>query len=116
MTTIRLIAGREITTRWQQKGFRIGLAVAVVIVALGALAPRLVNGLGDSTITVGVSGTNATALASAVNQAASAQKQKVNVVVTSPADAMSKVEKGAWAAAIVGDTKSIQSNGLPKPG
>ena len=34
MTTIRLIAGREITTRWQQKGFRIGLAVAVVIVAL----------------------------------------------------------------------------------
>ena len=70
MTTIRLIAGREITTRWQQKGFRIGLAVAVVIVALGALAPRLVKGLGDNTITVGVSGTNATALASAVNQGA----------------------------------------------
>jgi ABC-2 type transport system permease protein len=111
MMTIRLIAGREITTRWQQKGFRIGLAVAVVIVALGALAPRLVNGLGDSTITVGVSGTNATALASAVNQAASAQKQKVNVVVTSPADAMSKVEKGAWTAAIVGDTKIVAKEG-----
>jgi len=84
MTTIRLIAGREITTRWQQKGFRIGLAVAVVIVALGALAPRLVKGIGENTITVGVSGANATALASAVSQAASAQDQKVNVVVTSP--------------------------------
>jgi hypothetical protein len=39
MTTIRLIAGREITTRWQQKGFRIGLAVAVVIVALRRWRP-----------------------------------------------------------------------------
>jgi len=111
MTTIRLIAGREITTRWQQKGFRIGLAVAVVIVALGALAPRLVKGLGDNAITVGVSGTNATALASAVNQGASAQNQKVNVVVTTPADAMSKVEKGAWEAAIVGDTKIVAKEG-----
>ena len=35
-------------------GFRIGLAVAVVIVALGALAPRLVKGIGDNAITVGV--------------------------------------------------------------
>jgi ABC-2 type transport system ATP-binding protein len=84
MTTVRLIAGREITTRWQQKGFRIGLAIAVVIVALGALAPRLIKGIGDNAITVGVSGTNAQALASAVSQAASAQDQTVNVVVTSP--------------------------------
>jgi ABC-2 type transport system permease protein len=111
MTTVRLIAGREITTRWQQKGFRIGLAIAVVIVALGALAPRLIKGIGDNAITVGVSGTNAQALASAVSQAASAQDQTVNVVVTSPEDALSKVEKGAWDAAIVGDTKIIAKEG-----
>ena len=111
MTTVRLIAGREITTRWQQKGFRIGLAIAVVIVALGALAPRLIKGIGDNAITVGVSGTNAQALASAVSQAASAQDQTVNVVVTSPEDALSKVEKGAWDAAIVRDTKIIAKEG-----
>ncbi|HVD88424.1 MAG TPA: ABC transporter permease, partial [Jatrophihabitantaceae bacterium] len=111
MTTVRLIAGREITTRWQQKGFRIGLAIAVVIVALGALAPRLIKGIGDNAITVGVSGTNAQALASAVSQAASAQDLTVNVVVTSAEDAMSKVEKGAWDAAIVSDTKIIAKEG-----
>ena len=111
MTTVRLIAGREITTRWQQKGFRIGLAIAVVIVALGALAPRLIKGIGDNAITVGVSGTNAQALASVVSQAASAQDLTVNVVVTSPEDAMSKVEKGAWDAAIVSDTKIIAKEG-----
>jgi ABC-2 type transport system permease protein len=111
MTTVRLIAGREITTRWQQKGFRIGLAIAVVIVALGALAPRLIKGIGDNAITVGVSGTNAQALASAVSQAASAQDETVNVVLTSPEDALSKVEKGAWDAAIVGDTKIIAKEG-----
>ncbi len=103
MTPIRLVARREMTARWQQKAFRIGLAIAVVIVALGALAPRLIRGLGDNTITVGVSGSNATSLAAAVQQAAAAQNLTVDVVVTSPEEASSNVEKGGWDAAIVSD-------------
>jgi ABC-2 type transport system permease protein len=114
MTSVGLIARREVTARWQQKAFRIGLAVAVVIVALGALAPRLLRGVGDNTSTVGISGSNATALAAAVRQAASAQDLSVDVVVTSPEEASSNVEKGSWDAAIVSDTKIVAQAGDSK--
>lgn len=114
--TVRLIARREIVARWQQKGFRIGLLVAVVIVALAAFAPRVLRGFGDSTTRLGVSGSDATAVSAAVRQAADAQGIAVEVTVTSGADARSKVAAGSFDAALVDDaqivTKTSDSRGV----
>jgi ABC-2 type transport system permease protein len=104
---VRLIARREIVARWQQRAFRIGLAVAVVIVALAALAPRVFRGVGDSTTSVGVSGSRAPDLATAIGQEADSQGLRVDVTVTSPEEAQRRMDQGSWDAAIIDETRIV---------
>jgi ABC-2 type transport system permease protein len=104
---VSLIARREIVARRQQKAFRIGLAVALVIVALAAFAPRVLRGSGESTTRLGVSGADAAAVSVAVRQVADVQDLAVEVTVTSSADARAKVVAGRFDAALVGDTQIV---------
>jgi ABC-2 type transport system permease protein len=74
---VRLIAGREITSRLQQKGFRFGALVFIVLIGVVALLPKFIGG-GDSSTTfdVGIVTQDRTGPAAADIRAAIAQLQQ----------------------------------------
>lgn len=101
-SAVWLIARREIVTRWQQKGFRIGLAVTLVIVALAAAVPKLfAGGSGPTAYDVAVTGSAPPGFDRALR--ASAQAQRVTVRVhqaPTAAGAPDRVRSGDWDAAV----------------
>lgn len=101
-SAVWLIARREIATRWQQKGFRIGLAVALVIVALAAAAPRVfAGGGGPTTYDVAVTGSAPAGFDRALQASAQAQRTTIRVHQTpSAAGARDRVSSGDWDAAV----------------
>lgn len=98
---VGLIARREITSRIQQKGFRIGFAVTLLIVAIAALLPRFVGGGGPTTYDLGMVGGTQPIRAAILDLAA---QRHVTVRLhdgASPAQAEARVASGAWDAALV---------------
>ncbi len=103
---IRLMAGREITTRTQQKSFRIGLAVTLLIIAVVALLPRFLGGHA-TTYDLALVGDDVRPVSAAVAQLADQRHQKVRVHQTSAAEAQQKVRDGKWDAALINGTQII---------
>lgn len=100
--TVALIARREIVGRWQQRGYRISLAVTLLIAVIAVIIPSFFSG-GDSSAKsydIGVA-SDAGRLATVLPVAARAQQVEVRVHRASVDDARSKVENGGWDAAVL---------------
>lgn len=109
---VTLIAQREITTRTQQKGFRIGLGVTVLLIAIVALLPRFLGDSGPTTYDVGVSGPDRAAVAAALTTLGGQRSIDVRVhPADSAAQAEQKVRSGDWDAALIGDDRIIARSG-----
>lgn len=92
---VPLIASREITSRLQQRGYRIGLAIGLVVAIAAVSLPALFKSSpGPKTYDVGIA-TAAPGLESALGAA------RVRVHRTSPPVAEQKVRDGAWDAALL---------------
>ncbi|MCW2527103.1 MAG: ABC-type Na+ efflux pump permease component-like protein [Pseudonocardiales bacterium] len=104
---VALIARREITTRTQQRGFRIGLGVTLLLIAIVAVLPRFIGG-SSTKYDVGVGGPNASAISSTVSSLAGQRNLKVVVhPVKSVDEAASKVRSGSWDAALADDSRIL---------
>ena len=101
VTAIRLIAGRELSTRLRSKAFRVMTAVVLLVIVATVLAFHLLPGLGSGTTRVGVVSSGA-ATAAAVQQAGAAVGQEMSVTsVATVADGRSQVDQGSLAALVV---------------
>lgn len=106
--SLGLIARREITTRTQQKGFRIGFGVTLLLVAIVALLPRFIGGSGRPTFDIGLSGADSASVGTALDTLA--RQRDVEVRVHPGGDAASaerQVRSGRWDAALVDDARII---------
>ncbi|HVU93140.1 MAG TPA: ABC transporter permease, partial [Jatrophihabitans sp.] len=94
-SAVLLIAMREVTTRLQQRGYRIGLGIGVLVVVVAVALPGVFSGKDEpSRYDVGV----------AVRQPALAQTLAagpVRVHRADPAAAEQKVRSGTWDAAVL---------------
>ncbi|RCG23421.1 ABC transporter permease [Sphaerisporangium album] len=107
MNAVTLVARREIDVRSRTKGFRYGLLVTAVLVAVLAALPKLIGGGSD--YTVGLAGQQADRLQAAL-AAQAAQAGDVTVTVTRYADeaaARKGVEDGDVEAAVVDNATVI---------
>ncbi|WP_375497480.1 ABC transporter permease [uncultured Jatrophihabitans sp.] len=101
MNPVLLIARREITTRIQQRGYRIGFGIALVVVVLACVLPSLFSGDdGPAHYDVGIA-TSAPGLPRALETLARAQGARVTVHTVSAADARSKVRDKKLDAAVL---------------
>lgn len=107
MSPVLLIARREITSRLQQKGFRIGLAVTVVIIALAALVPRLLGGNSQKSYDIAVSGTRGAEVATALRSVAETQNVTVKLHAVGADEARAKVRAGDWDVAVIDDAQIV---------
>jgi ABC-2 type transport system permease protein len=98
---VMLVARREVVSRLQQKGYRIGVLVTWVIIAVGVALPKLIGGSGPATYSIAVAGTHQAEVAQAVRTVAAAEHVSVTVHDTSAADARAKVRAGTWDAAVI---------------
>ncbi|MGI8881558.1 MAG: ABC transporter permease [Jatrophihabitans sp.] len=105
-SNVRLMASREITTRTQQKSFRIGLAVTLLIIAIVALLPRFLGGHA-TTYDLAIVGGDAKPVSAAVSQLADQRHQKVRLHEADEGEARQKVHDGKWDAALIGNTQII---------
>lgn len=96
---ITLIARREVSSRLQQKSFRIGLLVTLVLIAVVAVLPRFLAGH-ETTSKIGVSGANSQQLSDAVTAVAGAAHEKISVHVDSAGAVEAKVKSGDWDAGL----------------
>ncbi|MFB9246687.1 ABC transporter permease [Sphaerisporangium melleum] len=112
MNTILLVARREIGVRGRTKGYRYGLLVTAVLVAVLAMLPKLLGGPDDHT--VGLAGARADRLQAALT-AQTAQDDDLSITVTRYPDeaaARAAVAAGDVEAAIVDDAKVISTTVL----
>ncbi|SDI97500.1 ABC-2 type transport system permease protein [Frankineae bacterium MT45] len=94
------MARREIVVRLQQRGFRIGLAVAVVIIALAAAAPKIIGNHAASTSKIGIVG-GSDELRTYLTATAAQAGQKIELHQADTAEATAKVHSGEWDAAVI---------------
>jgi len=100
--TVGLIARREITTRLQQKGYRISVGVTLLIVMAACIVPSFIGGSGKSkTYDIGLSSMSAP-LGRALASTASTLHITLRLHASTAAQAQSKVHAGDWDAAVVG--------------
>jgi ABC-2 type transport system permease protein len=96
-----LIARREITTRLQQKGYRIGFLVALAVVVIVCILPGVIGG-GSSTTRYQVGlAVDAPTLPEILAKVTHATGDRVTVHHTSAAHARSEVRSGDWDAALL---------------
>lgn len=107
---VRLIARREITSRLQQRGFRISFGVALLVVVVACVLPSLFRGGGGTPVyDVGVT-TDAPGLRAALTAVGTAQHAQVRLHLGSPSDARAKVRDGSWDVAVLpGGTLLVHS-------
>ncbi|MCL2780375.1 MAG: ABC transporter permease [Actinomycetia bacterium] len=98
---IALIARREIATRLQQRGFRLGMAAMLIIVAIACLIPKFVSGSGASSYDIAV--VDNAPLAAAVADTGQTLRLTVRVHQVAADVAEAKVRAGSWNAAVIGD-------------
>ncbi|SOD70411.1 ABC-2 type transport system permease protein [Jatrophihabitans sp. GAS493] len=106
MRTVLLVARREVIVRLQQRGFRIGLAVAVIIIALGAAAPKIIGGHAASTYQIGVVG-GSEELRTYLDAAAKQAGQPIRLHPTDATEAAAKVRSGDWDAAVINGDRIV---------
>jgi ABC-2 type transport system permease protein len=98
---VGLIARREITTRLQQKGYRIGLAVTLLIAIVAVVLPSFFSG-GSDKKSYDIAVAPATApLGRAVAASGTAAGVRVHVHRAGAAEARDKVDAGTWDAALL---------------
>lgn len=96
-----LIARREVTSRLQQRGFRISFAVALLVVVLACVLPSFFRGgNGTPTYDVGVA-TPSRGLSQALTAVGAAQHVHVRLHPAGVADARAQVRDGAWDVAVL---------------
>lgn len=105
-SNVRLMATREITTRTQQKSFRIGLAVTLLIIAVVALLPGFLGGHA-TTYDLAIVGGDVKPVSAAVSQLADQRHQKFRLHEAGESEARQKVHDGKWDAALIGSTQII---------
>ena len=104
---VGLIAGREITSRLQQKGFRIGFLVTLLIVGAAALLPKFIGG-GNPTYDIGSAGSGSTSVRSAVSALGAQRHLRIRLhEATSIAQAEGKVTSGDWDVALIDDARIV---------
>jgi ABC-2 type transport system permease protein len=104
---IGLIARREVSTRVRQKSYVIGLLITLVIIGAAALLPKFLGGH-QTSYNVGVTGTDAPALRSALAGLAKQQHLRIHVHDASDAaQAERLVGTGRWDAAIIDDARIV---------
>jgi ABC-2 type transport system permease protein len=102
MNVVALIARREITTRLQQKGFRIGIAATLLIVAIICIVPSFTGG-GSGRPTYDVALVHApSGTAEVLASTGKALHVTVHTHAASAGTARVKVRSGDWDAALVG--------------
>ena len=104
---IRLIAGREMSSRLQQKGFRFGALVFIGLIAAIALLPKFLGGGASTTYDVGIVASPSSSqirqiLEPAGPRPVDAPRVRVHDLASS-ADAQSQVRSGQLDAALDGD-------------
>lgn len=99
MTAVLLVARREITTRLRQKGYVVGVAVLLVVIAVGAALPKIIKS-GPTAYDIAIVG-NDNGIGSALTANAHAEKLKLVLHKSDLSTATSKVRKGDWDAALV---------------
>lgn len=106
---VGLVARREIVVRWGQKGFRVGLLVTLVLIALAALLPKFLGGSSSrSDIDVAIVGPVTSGTAAAVTQLARSNGVTVHLHTGSdPEQARKLVDDGTWDAALIDDTRIL---------
>ncbi|MGI8678984.1 MAG: ABC transporter permease [Jatrophihabitans sp.] len=109
---ITLIARREITSRLQQRGYRIGFGVALLIAVIACIVPAFFSGSAKATTyDVGIA-TSAPGLPAALTAVGTAQHIKIRIHNAAADDARKQVKDGKWDAAIVpGDKLYAQKTG-----
>jgi ABC-2 type transport system permease protein len=106
VTAIRLIAGRELTTRLRSKAFRVMTAIVLLVIVGSVLAFHLLPGLGSGGSKVGVLQANA-GLSEQISAAATAVGADIDTVpVADEADGRAQVVDGTLDALAV-----LQPNG-----
>lgn len=100
ITIVRLVAWREITSRAQQKSYRVGLSIALLLTVIAVLLPSFFRGGGAAksydVAIVGPAG-NAGAVVQAVGRA---QGVRITLHTTNPEQARAKVKSGTWDGAL----------------
>jgi ABC-2 type transport system permease protein len=95
------MAMREVTTRLQQKGFRIGLAVALLVVVAACVVPALFRGhSGTSTERIGLAD-SPPGLERALAVVAAAEHVHIEAHPSTVPQAQSMVRSGTWDAAVL---------------
>ena len=103
-----LIARREIETRTQQRSFRIGLLVTLLLIAVVALLPRFIGGPATTSYDIGVGGPDAPAVGDTVRALAAQRHLKVDIhPIGVAADAEREVRSGHWDAALIDGTRIV---------
>lgn len=101
MSAVRLIARREISTRLQQRGYRIGVGISLLVVVVACVVPALFRGHGKtSSYTVGVVGSQP-GLVLALEQVATARHVHIAVRSDDATQARAQVRDGSWSAAVL---------------
>ena len=105
--SVWLVARREISVRGRSTGYRVGLAVTVLLVIVVAALPRLFGG--PDSFTVGLAGAQSDALAAALGAQAEARDDLEITVVRygDEAEARAGVGAGEVEAAVVDNAKVI---------
>jgi ABC-2 type transport system permease protein len=115
-SNVGLIIRREITTRTQQRGFRIGLAVTLLIIAVVGLLPRFLNDTGTPTYDLGIVGPSAAAISDALPSMAAERGAKVRLhAVESAAAAEQQVTDKHWDAALIDGDRIVAQNRTGTP-
>jgi ABC-2 type transport system permease protein len=107
-STVALIARREIVTRVQQRSYRIGLLVVLLLAVLGCTIPSLFrNGSSTQHYDVGVVADPVPGLSRSL--AAVAQSQGVTITVhhASTDEARAEVRNGDWDVAVLPDRRVV---------
>ncbi len=108
---VLLIARREIVTRWQQKGYRIGVAVTLVIAIVGVTIPSFFSsGATRTTYDIAVVGVQP-GLADALKVEGAVRGAKVDIHASALNRARQKVESGDWDAAVSASRIVVPSAG-----
>jgi ABC-2 type transport system permease protein len=105
---IRLVASREISTRFRSKAYRISTLVMLVLIVAAVFIFKIVGGSSGPDATVGFTGSTAS-LASAVGPSAKAVGETVATTeVASEELGRSQVSNGTLDALLVGDGQQVQ--------
>lgn len=104
---VLLIARREIRTRLQQKGYRVGLGIALLVVVLACTLPALFASNGSRTsYDVGLSAP-VDGQARALNEVAVAQGVRVRIHLATEDAVRTKVRSGDWDAGVLAGRRIV---------